>query len=88
MRRGECIGALERLRTINLDIVLDELGYEKAESVSDYGIHDYPTLEMSGDLDVFAELIELYFKDHPEDSEGCVDSVNIEPGGEYDELLI
>ena len=75
MRRGECIGALERLRTINLDIVLDD-------------IHDYPTLEMSGDLDVFAELIELYFKDHPEDSEGCVDSVDIEPGGEYDELLI
>lgn len=82
-----CVAALERLRTINLDIVLDELGYEKAESVSCYGIHDYPTLEMSGDLDLFEELINLYFKDRPEDSGGIVDSVDIEMGDEYDELL-
>lgn len=87
MNKGECVAALQRLRTINLDIVLDELGYEKAESVSFYGMNDYPTLEMSGDLDLFEELINLYFKDRPEDSGGIVDSVDIEMGDEYDELL-
>lgn len=87
MHRNTFVAALQRLRTINLDIVLDELGYEKAEAVSFYGMNDYPTLEMSGDLDLFEKLINLYFKDRPENQEGIVDSVDIELGDEYDELL-
>lgn len=52
-----CKQALRNLENINLDIVLDELGYEKAEEVSVYGINDYPTLEKQGDIDVLRELI-------------------------------
>lgn len=61
--KEQCEQALRNLETINLDIALDELGYEKAEEVSIYGINDYPTLEKQGDIDVLRELIEEHFKD-------------------------
>lgn len=61
--KERCEQALRALETINLDIVLDELGYEKAEQVSWYGMNDYPTLEKQGDIDVLRELIEEHFKD-------------------------
>lgn len=61
--KEQCEQALRNLETINLDIVLDELGYEKAEQVSWYGMNDYPTLEKQGDIDVLRELIEEHFKD-------------------------
>ena len=59
--KEQCEQALRNLETINLDIVLDELGYEKAEMVSWYGMNDYPTLEKQGDIDVLRELIEEHF---------------------------
>lgn len=61
--KEQCEQALRNLETIDLDIVLDELGYEKAEMVSWYGMNDYPTLEKQGDIDVLRELIEEHFKD-------------------------
>ena len=61
--KEQCEQALRNLETINLDIVLDELGYEKAEEVSQYGMNDYPTLEKQGDIDVLRKLIEEHFKD-------------------------
>lgn len=61
--KEQCEQALRNLETINLDIVLEELGYEKAEKVSLYGMNDYPTLEKQGDIDVLRELIEEHFKD-------------------------
>lgn len=61
--KEQCEQALRNLETINLDIVLAELGYEKAEQVSWYGMNDYPTLEKQGDIDVLRELIEEHFKD-------------------------
>lgn len=61
--KEQCEQALRNIETINLDIVLDELGYEKAEMVSWYGMNDYPTLEKQGDIDVLRELIEEHFKD-------------------------
>ena len=60
-----CKQALRNLENINLDIVLDELGYEKAEEVSVYGINDYPTLEKQGDIDVLRELIKEHFSNPP-----------------------
>lgn len=49
--------AIERIKTIDLDVVLDKLGYNLAEDVSIYGIHDYPNLEMSGDIKALQELV-------------------------------
>lgn len=63
--KEQCEQALRNLETINLDIVLDELGYEKAEQVSWYGMNDYPTLEKKGDIDVLRELIEEHFNNPP-----------------------
>lgn len=63
LTKEECEKALRNLETIDLDIVLDEPGYEKAEMVSWYGMNDYPTLEKQGDIDVLRELIEEHFKD-------------------------
>ena len=62
---NECKQSLRNLENINLDIVLDELGYEKAEEVSVYGINDYPTLEKQGDIDVLKELIKEHFSNPP-----------------------
>lgn len=61
--KEQCEQALRALETINLDIVLEELGYEKAEMVSWYGMNDYPTLEKQGDIDILRELINEHFKD-------------------------
>lgn len=63
--KEQCEQALRNLETINLDIVLEELGYEKAEKVSWYGMNDYPTLEKQGDIDVLRELIEEHFDNPP-----------------------
>lgn len=63
--KEQCEQALRNLETIDLDIVLDELGYEKAEMVSWYGMNDYPTLEKQGDIDVLRELIEEHFSNPP-----------------------
>jgi hypothetical protein len=52
--------ALERLSNINLDIVLDELGYALADKISPYGIHDYPSLEMSGDIKTIKQALTNY----------------------------
>lgn len=64
MRRSkeECFTALDRLKTIDLDYVLEKLGYEEAEEVSCYGIHDYPTLEMSGDIEVLKDVAEEFYE--------------------------
>lgn len=50
--------ALERLSSIDLDLVLEELGYEKAGKISDYGMNDYPNLEMYGDIETLKELVD------------------------------
>lgn len=62
---NECKQSLRNLENINLDIVLDELGYEKAEEISIYGINDYPTLEKQGDIKVLRELIKEHFSNPP-----------------------
>lgn len=49
--------ALNRIKTIDIDLVQEEMG-EKCLDVSIYGIHDYPTLEMSGDIDTLQEAID------------------------------
>ena len=47
--------ALNRIKTIDLDIIEDlRTRYEQ----SYYGIHDYPTLEMSGDIKTLQELVD------------------------------
>ena len=56
-----CKQALMNLESINLDIVLDKLGYDIASKVSVYGINDYPTLEKQGDIEILKELIYRYF---------------------------
>lgn len=47
--------SLDRIKTIDLDIIEDlQTRYEQ----SHYGIHDYPTLEMSGDIKKLQELVD------------------------------
>lgn len=47
--------ALNRIKTIDLDMIEDlQTRYEQ----SHYGIHDYPTLEMSGDIKTLQELVD------------------------------
>lgn len=50
--------SLNRLANIDLDYVLEKLGYEGAEKVSFYGINDYPNLEKQGDIDLLQELVD------------------------------
>jgi hypothetical protein len=50
--------SLDRLSNIDLGIVLDKLGYEIATEISPYGIHDYPCLEMSGDIKILQALVD------------------------------
>lgn len=50
--------ALDRLKHINLDLILEKLGHEVADEVSDYGMCDYPNLEMSYDIDALQELVD------------------------------
>ena len=50
--------ALERLSKIDLNMVLDELGYERSQMISDYGMNDYPNIEMYGDICTLKELVE------------------------------
>lgn len=56
--------ALDNIKTINLNLVLDELGLERAEEVSIYGMNDYPNLEMEGDIKTLQELVDKsdYYK--------------------------
>ena len=49
--------ALDRLKHINLDLILEKLGHEVADEVSDYGMCDYPNLEMSYDIEAIQELV-------------------------------
>lgn len=63
-----CKQALKNLEQINLDIVLDQLGYEIASKVSIYGINDYPTLEKQGDIEILKELIYRYFNNTFDDT--------------------
>ena len=51
-------GALDRLKSINLDYVSRKLSLEQLENVSDYSIHDYPKLEMMGDIETLQKLID------------------------------
>ena len=51
-------GALDRLKSIDLDYVAKVLNPEKLENVSDYSIHDYPRLEMMGDIETLQKLID------------------------------
>ena len=50
--------ALDRLSNIDLDRVLEVVNYdyETAALISDYGLSDYPNLEMSGDLKTLQNL--------------------------------
>lgn len=50
--------ALDRLKHINLDLILEKLGHEVADEVSDYGMCDYPNLEMSYDIEAIQELVD------------------------------
>lgn len=50
-------GALDRLKSIDLDYVSRMLNSEQLENVSDYSIHDYPRLEMMGDIETLQNLI-------------------------------
>lgn len=50
--------ALDRLKSIDLDILLGKLDYDVACDVSVYGIHDYPMLEMDGDIKTIQELVD------------------------------
>ena len=58
--KEEYQAALERISSIDLDMALDAVNYdyERAELISDYGISNYPNLEMSGDLEILQNLIE------------------------------
>ena len=60
MKMNEYKGALDRLSNIDLDRVLEVVNYdyEIAALISDYGMSDYPNLEMSGDLKILQNLIE------------------------------
>lgn len=51
-------GALDRLKSIDLDYVARKLNLEQLENVSDYSIHDYPRLEMMGDIEMLQKLID------------------------------
>lgn len=51
-------GALDRLKSIDLDYVSKVLNPEQLENVSDYSIHDYPRLEMMGDIEMLQKLID------------------------------
>lgn len=51
-------GALDRLKSIDLDYVARKLNLEQLENVSDYSIHDYPRLEMMGDIETLQKLID------------------------------
>lgn len=52
--------ALQNLADIDLDLVLEELDYEKADRISIYGACDYPNLEKSGDIAALQTLIDKY----------------------------
>lgn len=51
-------GALDRLKSIDLDYVSRKLSPKQLENVSDYSIHDYPRLEMMGDIETLQKLID------------------------------
>lgn len=53
-------GALDRLSSIDLDKVLEVVDYDypMANRISNYGISDYPNLEMNGDLAILQNLID------------------------------
>lgn len=51
-------GALDRLKSIDLDYVARKLSPEQLENVSNYSIHDYPTLEMMSDIETLQKLID------------------------------
>lgn len=53
-------GALDRLKSIDLDYVSKVLNSEQLENVSDYSIHDHPTLEMMGDIETLQKLIDSF----------------------------
>lgn len=54
--------SLDNISSINLDRVLEKLGYEEADRISVYGMCDYPNIEMTGDI---ANLLELVNKATP-----------------------
>ncbi len=51
-------GALDRLKSIDLDYVSRVLNQEQLENISDYSIHDYPRLEMMGDIETLQKLVD------------------------------
>lgn len=51
-------GVLDRLKSIDLDYISKVLNPEQLENVSDYSIHDYPRLEMMGDIETLQKLID------------------------------
>lgn len=51
-------GALDRLKSIDLDYAARKLSPKQLENVSDYSIHDYPRLEMMGDIETLQKLID------------------------------
>ena len=55
-------GALDRLKSIDLDYVARKLSPKQLENVSDYSIHDYPRLEMTGDIEMLQKLIDAINK--------------------------
>lgn len=52
--------SLDNISSIDLDRVLEKLGYEEADRISVYGMCDYPNIEMTGDI---ANLLELVNKE-------------------------
>lgn len=49
--------ALARLSGIDLDRVLEKLGYKESDRISDYGMCDYPNLEKQSDIETLLELV-------------------------------
>lgn len=69
--------ALDRLKHINLDLILEKLGHEVADEVSDYGMCNYPNLEMSYDIDAIQELVDRATPKKCEEKEQIVNGISI-----------
>lgn len=49
--------SLDNISSIDLDRVLEKLGYEEADRISVYGACDYPNNEMTYDIENLLELV-------------------------------
>lgn len=52
--------SIKNLADIDLDYVLEKLGYAEAEKISIYGLHEYPNLEKYGDIEKLILFLDKY----------------------------